>query len=308
MNTDNQWKIGLVLSLITAGMWGMLPFVIRPLLDVMDPFTITFYRLAGGGVIILGWLVFNKQKLPKIVTSIKTISLLVIAIISIAANYVLWLYGLELTSPATAQVVIQLAPMLLLLGSVVIFGEAFSLKQFVGVIIFIFGFGLFFNQKLMTMLSDFSGYNLGVYYIVLASIVWAIYALSQKKLLNTFQPLHLITIINIVAAILYLPFSHPEVILSLSRLHFWLLIAGMVNTAVAYGCFIEAMRHWETPRVSAVVTIVPVLSLIIGSALFYFAPNFLPAENLNNMSIIGAIVVVAGSAITALSKSSRKNH
>jgi len=65
------------------------------------------------------------------------------------------------------------------------------------------------------------------------------------------------------------------------------------------------MRFWETPRVSAVVAIVPVLSLIIGTILFYFAPDFVPAENLNTLSIIGALVVVVGSSITALSKTKR---
>jgi len=305
MNTNKHWKLGLTLSLITATMWGFLPFAVLPLIEVIDPITITFFRLSGGGVLIFLWLVYKGHKIPNLYPSHSVVLLTVIAVLALAANYLLWLYGLELTSPATSQVIIQIAPMLLLLGSVFIFGESFSIKQFLGVVIFLFGFGLFFNQKLLTLFNDLAGYNLGVLYVFLAALVWAVYALIQKQLLKHFQPLHLITILTLAAAMLYLPFASPSKILSLSTLHLFLLSFGMLNTAVAYGCFIEAMRYWETPRVSAVVAIVPVLSLIIGTILLTFAPDFVPAEDLNSLSIIGAIVVVIGSSITALAKNKR---
>jgi len=79
-----------------------------------------------------------------------------------------------------------------------------------------------------------------------------------------------------------------------------------INTAVAYGCFTEAMHYWDTSRVSAVIAIVPVFTLTIGYLQHQFFPDFLPLEAINNLSIIGAVIVVAGSAIAALAKSSNK--
>ncbi len=306
MTTTGNWKLGLLLSFTTALMWGFLPFSLIPLLTTLDPYTITFYRLGGGGFLLFIWLLSQKRK-----PSINNFSpfvflLLVIAIISICVNYLYWLKGLDLTTPATSQVVIQIAPMLLLLGSVVIYKEPFSYKQGIGVAVFIVGLLLFFNQRLERLLAEVSGYNLGIFYIVFASVIWAIYALVQKKLLQNFQTLELIFIIVTIGSLLFLPYATPSDITKLDTIQLWMLAFGTVNTAVAYGCFTEAMRHWDTSRVSAVVAIVPVLTLIIGYLLYTLFPDFLPEESINSLSIFGAVIVVTGSAIAALSKTSTK--
>ena len=306
MITDPNWKLGLTLSLITAFMWGFLPISIVPLISDLDPFTITFFRLGGGGLLLFIWLSIHKHKPTKIRFTPSLLFFLLIAILCICGNYFYWLKGLELTTPATSQVVIQIAPMLLLLGSVVIFKESFSLKQGIGVFIFVIGLLLFFNQRLAGLLNELEGYNLGVLYIVIASILWAIYGLSQKFLLRSFQPLELIFIIITVGSLIFLPFASPAKILELSTVQLWALGFATLNTAVAYGCFTEAMRHWDTSRVSAVVAIVPVLTLIISYFQQAFFPNFIPVESINTLSIIGAITVVLGSALTALSKSKPK--
>lgn len=160
MTTSGNWRRGLLLSLITALMWGFLPFSVAPLITTMDAFTITFYRLGGGGVLLFIWLVSRKTKTERRQISVKTLLLLTVAILCICGNYFYWLKGLELTSPATSQVVIQLAPMLLLLGSVIIFREPFSFKQGVGVSIFVVGLLLFFNHRLADLLNELTGYNL----------------------------------------------------------------------------------------------------------------------------------------------------
>jgi len=305
-NTGN-WKIGIVLSLITATMWGFLPIAITPLLGSLDPYTITFYRLSGGGIIIFIWLVLTGHKPSKVKITKSLILFLSVATLFLCANYYSWLKGLELTTPATAQVVIQIAPMLLLFGSVFFFHESFSAKQAVGVAIFIAGLLLFFNQRLVSLLSELSSYNVGIYYIVFASVTWAIYGLAQKKLLQDFQALELIFIIVTAGSLVFLPLASPAKIVELNNQQLWMLGFGAINTAVAYGCFTQAMHSWDTSRVSAVVAIVPVLTLSIGYLQHRIFPDFMPAEPINTLSIIGAIIVVIGSAITALSKASTKN-
>ncbi len=305
INTGN-WKLGLILSLITAVMWGFLPYALTPLLTTLDPITITFYRFSGGGLLLFIWLVAKKRTPKPRNLPAKSWFLLFLAIVCICGNYLFWLEGLALTSPATAQVVIQIAPMLLLLGSVVIYKESFGIKQSLGLIIFFIGLGLFFNQRLGTLLDELSSYSLGVFYVVFASVVWTVYALAQKSLLKDFQALELIFIIVTIGSLIFLPFSQPADIFKLDTLQLSMLAFTSINTAVAYGCFTEAMHHWDTSRVSAVVAIVPVLTLTIGYFQYQFFPDFLPQETINNLSILGAIIVVAGSAIAALAKSSSK--
>jgi len=307
MTTTGNWKLGLTLSLMTAFMWSFLPYSLTPLLKTLDPLTITLYRLGGGGLLLFIWLFAKNHKLTKPDIPPKTWFILFIAIICISANYFYWLKGLDLTSPATAQIVIQISPMLLLLGSIILYKEPFSRKQTYGVVIFVIGLLLFFNQKLKIMIADISDYSLGVFYIIFASIVWAIYGLAQKKLLKDFHALELIGIIVSVGSLLFLPFASPGNIVKLDTIQLWMLGFATINTAVAYGCFTEAMRHWDTPRVSAVVAIVPVLTLIIGNLQEWLFPGFMPLQPLNSLSYLGAITVVAGSSIAALSKSSSKS-
>jgi len=47
-----NWRLGLVLSLITALMWGMLPIALKLLLPVMDAVTITWYRFVAAGLLL----------------------------------------------------------------------------------------------------------------------------------------------------------------------------------------------------------------------------------------------------------------
>ncbi len=67
------------------------------------------------------------------------------------------------------------------------------------------------------------------------------------------------------------------------------------------------MHHWDTPRVSAVIAFVPVLTLLTGFLLDMLFPDYIPQESINIISVLGVIMVVTGSAIAALSKFQSKS-
>ena len=39
-----QFRLGLVLSVLTAALWGSLPIALRPVVEVVDPVTVTWCR------------------------------------------------------------------------------------------------------------------------------------------------------------------------------------------------------------------------------------------------------------------------
>jgi drug/metabolite transporter (DMT)-like permease len=297
-----NWKIGLALSLMTALMWGALPVSIAPVIGPVDLYTITFYRLGGGGVLLLAWILYKKGSNVRANFRLGNLPYLLLAVLGLSANYYFWLIGLDHTSPATAQVMIQLAPMLLLIGSVWLFKEAFNQKQLIGVIVFVLGLLLFFNEKLIEMFKQLNTYSIGILYLLIAAVTWAIFGLAQKKLLQDFGALELIFVVLMLSCMIFMPLASPEQAFSLSHFELGLLIFGGVNTAVAYGCFTAALQFWETPRVSAVIAIVPVLTLSFGFLQQTFMPDLLPPEPINQLSILGAMIVVIGSSIAALSK------
>src|SRR5690606_33943115 len=135
---------------------------------VMDPVTVTWYRLLVAGLILLAWLAASRR-LPRFAPlGRRGFALLALAIGGLVANYVLYLVGLNLLSPGTTQLVIQMAPILFLVASLFVFRESFSLGQGIGMCVLLLGFGLFFNQRLDELLTSLTTYTTGVL-IVLAA-------------------------------------------------------------------------------------------------------------------------------------------
>jgi len=58
--SSGRWQLGLILSLTTSLLWGMLPIALKGLLQDMDAMTITWYRFLVAAVIM--WFFLGKKK------------------------------------------------------------------------------------------------------------------------------------------------------------------------------------------------------------------------------------------------------
>ncbi len=301
--SSGRWLYGLSLALLTAVLWGILPIKLKEVLQVMDPITVTWYRLLVSGSLLLAYLAATRR-LPRFrPLGRKGAWLVAAAIAGLTANYVLYLIGLKLLSPGTTQLVIQVAPILLLISSLFIFRERFSLGQGIGLAILLVGFGLFFNQRLGELLTSLTAYTAGVLTVLLAAFVWTFYGLAQKQLLTVWNSLQVMMVIYLGCALLITPWALPLQVLELSPLQGWLLLACCLNTLVAYGAFAEALAHWEASRVSATLAITPLVtfgSVALAASLW---PDHVQPEQINTLAYGGALLVVLGSALTAIGPS-----
>ena len=48
--SSGRWVYGLFLALLTAFLWGILPIKLKQVLLVMDPITVTWFRLTVAGI------------------------------------------------------------------------------------------------------------------------------------------------------------------------------------------------------------------------------------------------------------------
>lgn len=80
--------------------------------------------------------------------------LVLMAVLGLVGNYVLYLMGLNLLSAGTAQLVVQMGPIMLLIASLFVFKERFSVGQGIGLLVLLIGFALFFNQRLGELLTS----------------------------------------------------------------------------------------------------------------------------------------------------------
>jgi len=184
--TTGRFRLGIGLSLLTAFLWGVAPIALKVVLGGMDPYTVSWYRyLISAGV--LSFFVYKKHGRPSLTKLRGSIPwLLLIAVAGLSSNQILFLTGLDHLNPSSAAVIIQTAPMFLVIGGIVLFKERYSPRQFTGLAILILGLVLFFNQRLHEIFSSLGEYTLGILLVLAAGLLWATYALAQKQLLKTF--------------------------------------------------------------------------------------------------------------------------
>jgi drug/metabolite transporter (DMT)-like permease len=299
---STSWRLGLGFSLVTAIMWGGLPIALKVILGEMDSITITWYRFSISAAIALFWYGHRSVDAIKRLLSRPLWPLTMLAIAGLLANYIFYLIGLDHTTAEAAQILIQLAPLMLLVGSVWLFKEPFSALQWLGVIGFTVGLLLFFHHRLRALASLDESYLLGLLLLLLAAATWASYGLAQKQLLKHVKANDLLLLIYIAGTLCFLPASSPGQVQQLDGLELSILAFASLNTVIAYGSFGIAMTHWEASRVSAVITIAPLLTLFfvfLSNALY---PGFIQAEPLDWMNWLGVVLVIGGSTLAALGK------
>ncbi|MCG8591313.1 MAG: DMT family transporter [Proteobacteria bacterium] len=121
--------LGFALAACTMVLWGMLPLALEALLERLDPVTLTWFRF-GFSALALAPLLAWRRELPRFDRLGRHgWGLLLVATGFLAANYLSYLLGLDRTNAASAQVLIQAAPLLLALGGIAVFGERFARLQ-----------------------------------------------------------------------------------------------------------------------------------------------------------------------------------
>ncbi len=296
-------RLGLLLALTTVFLWGFLAIALKLLLAAgMDAWTITWYRLAVSAL-LLAVVQARRGQLPRVgALGAHGWKLLALALFGLVGNYVLFALALGYVPPATAQVVIQLAPILLLVGSLAIFGETFSRPQWIGLGVLSGGLLLFFNERLPALVSLSGAEAVGVALVVVSAVVWAAYALAQKQLLVTLSSVNILLLVYVGAVVLLLPMATPSQVATLDGPGLALLAFGVFNTLAAYGCFAEAMAHWEASRVSAVISLTPVVTIGAVYVILAFWPSADVGYRLDARGLAGAVLVVGGSMMAALGR------
>jgi drug/metabolite transporter (DMT)-like permease len=305
MLAPRHWY-GFWLSVLTAFMWGILPVAFVLLLDSLDVLSITWARFAFSTLLVF-WYLRQRGQVPRLTGfDRRGRLLLLVAILALLGNFLLYLKGLEYLNPEATVILIQLAPFLLMAGSVLIHGERFGLYEAVGAVLLLLGLGLYFNEKLGVLLQASGSETLGVVFMVLAALSWSVYGLLQKGLLRSMGSVQLTLLIYGGGTLALLLFISPAAFAALGALQWWVLLFCCLNMLIGYGAFTEALRVWEGAKVSAVIALAPVFTIIGMQAAVSLWPAHFSSSNLNPLAYAGALVVVAGSMLAALGRGRKR--
>jgi drug/metabolite transporter (DMT)-like permease len=298
--SQENWKKGLVLSLVTVLFWSTLPISLKISLSAMDAMTLTWFRFLAAAIFTLVLLLNNKKLAQFLSLSYVDWLWLGLAAIMLIGNYVLFLIGLEMTSPANAQVFIQMAPLLMTLGGVLIFKESFNKMQMLGVISIIIGLILFFKDQIGQIIS--SDYTIGIWVMFAAALTWAIYALIQKKLSKALSSQSILFFIYCFASIVLLFWGNFDGFETINSIQWWAIAYACINTVIAYGAFAEALNHWNASRVGMVLAMTPVITLFAINTFAFIFPGLMDPESINPIGYAGIVFIVSGSMLASLKK------
>jgi len=300
---SNQAK-GIFYTLVTVLMWGVLAIALKIASKEIDSPTIVWFRFSLAFSALFAWMAVKTPKELKILY--KPSWLIVISSLALAWNYMGFMLGIQYTSPSNAQVAIQSGPVLLAVFGIFFFREKISKIQFVGFLLAILGFWIFYRQHLSANAGQEGQYTKGMLITLTGAVAWAIYAALQKKLVLHYPVGTLNVFIFGLPILLYLPFVNFTNLAHLSFGYWALLVFLGANTLISYGCLSLALKYLEAGKVSIIIVLNPIITFILMGILTWMQVDWIAGEHFSVLSIAGALIALAGAILVVRRKKSKK--
>lgn len=174
--------------------------------DIIDPFSLTFLRLAGSTILFWTISLFAKKE----TVPVKDILLLFFAsIFGIVLNQIPYIAGLSMTSPIDASLVTSLLPIITMLLAALIIKEPVTWLKAIGVLVGASGaFILIMNSANHNGKGSFTGDLM----ILMAASSYAIYLTLFKNLISKYSSVTVMKWMFLFATIISYPVLHKSVI------------------------------------------------------------------------------------------------
>jgi len=296
---------GILLASSTTLLWGFLAIALKVATNFAESVTIVWIRfLVAFSILFFIFYVKDKRKLNILR---KPPFLMIIAAACLGVNYIGYMQGIHFTTPENAQVLIQMGPIVLALVGVIIYKERLSIRQASGFLIAGVGFFFFYKVQLGNLISEKEAFNEGVLWVILAALLWTVYASLTKKLVRTISAQQLNLVAYGFSAIAFLPFVNFSPLPDLLLWQWIFLFLLGVNTLLAYGALAASFKYLEANKVSIIITLNPIITLVTMSVLAYIEVSWISAQKMTFPAILGAGLVLSG-AILAVKPARKKSQ
>ncbi len=290
--TRANYLKGISFGMVTCLLWGVLPVLLKIALEDFSSPTIVWFRFAFAFFVLFAYLTWRNKKPLTIIARPPTLGLL--AGICLAANYYYFMIGLDLSGPSNTAIVIQVAPLLVVIAGTVLFKERFDKGKWFGLALAIMGFiAFYFDQSSHSANPD--QYFTANGNIVVSAIVWAIYAVSVKRLTGKYEAQSLNFLVYGLAALILMPGTQWVELIKADGLGWLLLVSLGLNTVLAYGSLLESLKYIPLSHISMITALNPFVTMTtmaIVSWLGYTEP-----EKITAIGYAGATLAISGVAL-----------
>lgn len=275
-------------ALLTANViYGINYSVAKGLMpDYLGPFAFIFCRVLGA--LLLFWLLhtfFPREKIER-----KDFGRLILCgIFGIAANQLMFFYGLNLTTPINAAIIMTCNPILVLIMSAWLIRERVTGLKVMGIVLGLSGaLGLILHKNHLSL--DSSNF-LGDLFIFFNASSYAVYLVIVKPLMKKYRPLTVIKWVFLFGFVFVLPFGLSQigdVDWSQFTLEIWAAFAFVIicTTFIAYLFNIFALKELNPSVVSIYIYSQPLVATIVALLLHQ--------DHLDWGKVIAAIFIFTG--------------
>ena len=282
---------GILLSITTALLWGVLPIFLKITLQGFHAGTISWFRFLFAFLILAVILQWKNHRPLNILLNPPWMGIVGGACLS--ANYYWVTVGVDLSGPSNMAVLIQTASVFLVLVGVFVFRELLTLRQVLGMVVAGSGLFLFFHDQ-QSRIQDAGEYYYANFLIVLAALVWVGYMVSQKFLSRQYgaQSLNLlvygVATFTLIGGVEWADFTNAGLTPWLS------LIFCAVNTLLAYGTLAEAVKYIPLALISVIISLNPLITLLGMKILPEIGFAGLQADPVGSLGYFGGAIAVTG--------------
>ena len=296
--------LGTGLAIATAFLYATIPIGLKLLVQWIEIPTLTWIRFVIAGALVAP-VVIRKHGWRELLAARRTPVLVLVCVAGLLGSNLVYQSGIRIITPDTAQVIMQLGPICVIVCGLVVFRERFGRLQWLGISLAIVGLALFFNMRYGQIHADVNDYATGVVLIAVSAICYAAFALAQKQLLTRMDPETILITVYIIGTIMMLPFARPSQLLDLTPFRIVILIVVSLMTLTAYWTYILTLKHIEASRSSIAIASSPLITITAINVLSIRLPDLFEAEPLNWLSIFGVFLVVGGLAMNAVTQKER---
>jgi drug/metabolite transporter (DMT)-like permease len=290
LQTEKEQRLGIVYLVVVFSqvvLGGTFPAAKIALRD-FDPYTLALLRFSLAAIGLLGLLGLT-NRLRRIRRE-DIFKLLLLGLLAIPLNQLLFLYGLQFTTPARSALWFGATPVFVLFAAVPLLKEQVSWRKVVGILLSLAGVGIILRVgaiEARMLIGDL---------IVLAAVAsWAVYTVVGRPLVRRYGSLTMTAYALVVGTIMYLPLG----IYHTSQFDFGRVTVdgwwGMVYLAIGTSVVGYSLWYWGLARLEATkLAIFQNLEVVAGAGLSVW----LVGEVLGVDYFAGSVLVIIGVIVT----------
>jgi drug/metabolite transporter (DMT)-like permease len=273
-------------AFLSAIFWAFSFIWYKEAAEDLNPITIVFLRLLFS-VIFLSLFLIIKKDLTKIRKRDRKLFLMM-ATFEPFLYFIGESYGLRLVSANVGSVITSVIPVFAGIGAWLFFREKLKVINYIGIIVSFIGILVFLLNKNGGLTYNLTGVGL-MFFAVFSAVG---YNLTLSRLVNSYNPVFIVNIQNIIGTILFLPLfliiDLNKFIISPFSSEMLIPVAKLAifSSSAAFVLFAYAVQRIGIVRANAFINCVPIFT-----AVFAF---FLLHEKLSFQNITGMVIVIAG--------------